>query len=106
MPIKRSRGDYRRVEEYLREISEEIEMESGDKYGNLPHDAQVQVLLDHFFKGIPQYWGSAEDLRDGIRVSRQIGEWNVRVDTITRRGRSSKIIRDAKTGRIRKWVKE
>jgi len=104
--MPRPRGDYSRIDEYLEDIDTDIEFEYGEKYDDLEPQDQRQVLLDHFFKGLPQYTGSAEELRDGINYGRKTGDFTVRVDTMTRRGREYTIIRDKETGRIKQWVKE
>lgn len=107
--VRTSSGDYSRVEEYLADIEEEIRDEWGEDYDNLDRETQTQVLLEWFFKGIPQYHGSAEDMRDGLAHVRGRGRQptlDVRVGRITRRGHTYKVIRDARTGRIRQWVKD
>lgn len=108
--VRQNTGDYSRIEEYLIEIADEIEMEEGEPYEDLPKARQTQVILDHFFKGIPQYWGSADNVRQGISAtlgggvsSRVLG---VKVGYINRRGHTYRVIRDANTGKIRQWVKE
>lgn len=98
----RERGDYSRAEEYLEEIEEQIEFEYGQPFNKLPREAQTQAVLDHFFKGIGQYWDSANRLRVGMRAAGSTGGLPIRVSSI--RGR--RVIRDAKTGRFRQWVKE
>ena len=105
MPRRRT-GDYDRVEDALEDIKEDVEFEYGEKYEDLEARDQRQVLLDHFFKGLPQYSESAEDMRRGLAYTKETGESKVTVDTITRRGREYRIIRDNETGRIRQWVKE
>ena len=105
MPRGRT-GDYSRVEDALQDISEDVEFEYGEKYADLEARDQRQVLLDHFFKGLPQYSESAEDMRQGLAYLHETGESKVRVDTITRRGHEYRIIRDNETGRIRQWVRE
>ena len=105
MPRRRTGGDYSRVEDALEDIKEDVEFEYGEKYEDLDARDQRQVLLDHFFKGLPQYTESAEDMRRGLAYTKETGESKVTVDTITRRGREYRIIRDNETGRIRQWVK-
>jgi hypothetical protein len=105
MPRERT-GDYSRVDEALEDIKEDVEFEYGDKYENLDASDQKQVLLDHFFRGLPQYEKSADDMRRGLKYSKETGEGHVSVDTITRRGHEYRVIRDAKSGRIRQWVRE
>jgi len=105
MPRGRT-GDYSRVEDALEDIKEDVEFEYGEKYEDLEARDQRQVLLDHFFKGLPQYSESAEDMRQGLAYLHETGESKVRVDTITRRGHEYRIIRDTETGRIRQWVRE
>lgn len=104
MPRERT-GDYSRVDDALEDIKEDIEFEYGDKYENLDASDQKQVLLDHFFRGLPQYEQSADDMRRGLKYSKETGESHVSVDTITRRGHDYRIIRDSKSGRIRQWVR-
>ena len=105
MPRRRT-GDYERVDEAISDINEDIEFEYGEKYEDLEPEDQRQALLDYFFKGLPQYRGSAEDMRQGLAYLHETGESKVRVDTITRRGHEYQIIRDNETGRIRQWVRE
>ena len=100
------KGDYSRVEDYLSDIEPDIEFEYDNKYEDLEREEQRQVLLDHFFKGLPQYYESAEEMREGLEYARATGEMRVRVDRITRRGRIYRIIRDTESGRIRQWVRE
>ncbi len=108
--VRTSTGDYSRIEEYIMEIADQIEMEQGERYEDLDKETQTQVILDHFFRGIPQYWNSADNVRAGIAhtvgggvTSRQLG---VKVGRIVRRGRTYRVIRDAQTGRIRQWVSD
>jgi hypothetical protein len=105
MPRGRT-GDYSRVEEALEEIKEDIEFEYGKPYGDLTHREQRQVLLDHFFKGLPQYRGSAEEMREGLGYAERTGEPKIRVDVLKIKGKEHRIIRDSKTGRFRQWIKE
>jgi len=105
MPRERRTGDYSRVDEALEDIKDDVEFEYGEKYEDLPAQDQRQVLQDHFFRGLPQYRESAEDMRRGLKYSRETGEGKVSVDTFDLRGKSHKVIRDAKTGRFRQWVR-
>jgi len=86
MPKKRI-GDYERADDYLSEHELDIEFEYGKPYNELEPEQQTQCILDIFFKGVEDYRESAEELRDGINFSRATGEFHVKVDTITRRGR-------------------
>lgn len=105
--VRTRHGDYSRVEEYLQEIADDIEMETGEKFEDLDRESQIQTLLEHFFRGIPQYWQSAEDMRDGIiYTQRHRGAVNVTVGRIHRRGHTYRVVRDGQTGRIRQWVRE
>jgi len=104
----REKGDYSRAEEYLEEIKEQIEYENGGTpYSELSKEEQVQSILDHFFKGIPQYWGSARSLRVGMQRAQAGIIAPVKISRIMfRGGRKSICVRDAKTGRFKQWVKE
>lgn len=102
--MRREKGDYSRAEEYMESIGEQIEFEWGTPYKDLSKEEQVQAILDHFFKGIPQYYGSARSLRQGITAT-QTGLFQGTPIKISRI-RHHIAIRDAKTGRFKKWVKE
>lgn len=102
---KHRRGDYDRVDDYLGTISSDIEFEYGKPYNKLDRQDQREVLLDHFFKGLPQYEKSAEELRIGIAEAR-VGESNISVDTISFHGHDHRVIRDTKSGRFKQWVRE
>jgi hypothetical protein len=105
---RRATGDYERVEQALEEeeIREEIKAEYGGYFEDLSARDQRQALLDVFFRSEPYYLQSAEDMREGLRYSKETGISLVRVDSIKVRGKEHRIIRDSKTGRIRQWVKE
>ncbi|RLG01269.1 MAG: hypothetical protein DRN49_01620, partial [Thaumarchaeota archaeon] len=60
--MPRKKGDYRRVEEELRRIEEDIEFEYGKPFDELSYSEKKQVLLDHFFHGLPEYKESARDM--------------------------------------------
>ena len=106
MRSRKKRSDYSRVDEALSRISEDIEFEmEGKTYGELDEADQRSVLLDHFFNGNPQYTSSAEDMRIGLEAYQSGSPSEISVDQITRRGINFRVIRDAKTGRIRHWVK-
>jgi hypothetical protein len=98
-------GDYSRVDEALQDIQEDIEFEYGEKYERLEARDQRQVLLDHFFKGLPQYRESAEDMRRGLAYEKETGETKVSVSTVKVRGHEHRVIRGS-DGRFRQWVKE
>lgn len=106
----RPRGDYSRVEEYLAEIEEQVEIEQGLPYSELEPDEQRQTLLEHFFRGIPQYEPAAEQMRLGLKgivSSRTVhGYMHTRASTITLKGKTHHVVRDTITGRIRQWVRE
>jgi len=104
MPRKAT-GDYERVEEALSELKEDIEFEYGKPYKELERKEQRQALLDYFFKGEFRYTQSAEDMREGLAYMEKTGEAKVYIDTIRLKGFEHRIIRDVKTGKIRKWVK-
>jgi len=100
----REKGDYSRAEEYLEDISDQIEYEYGEPYNKLPREAQVQAILDHFFKGIKEYRPSAVALRVGMGAVKGFGSKFSGVYVSFVRGR--RVIRDEKTGRFKQWVKE
>lgn len=104
MPKFRQKGDYSRAEEYLDEISEEIEFEHGAKFGELSASEQREALLDHFFKGIPQYERSAEQMRRGISITTALKGAITSIGVVNLRGKHHTILRDVKTGRIKKWI--
>jgi len=104
MPRGRT-GDYSRVDEALQDIQDDIEFEYGKKYEDLDRQDQRQVLLDHFFKGLPQYRESAEDMRRGLAYTKRTGEKEVTVSTVKLRGKEHRVIRGS-DGRFRQWVKE
>jgi hypothetical protein len=105
MPRPRKAGDYSRVDDALQDIRDEIEFEYGEKYENLDATDQRQVLLDHFFKGLPSYRESAEDMREGLAYQKETGESHVSVSTVRLRGKEHRVIRGS-DGRFKQWVKE
>jgi len=104
--VRRTRGDYERAEEEIEQIEEEIEQEYGRKYDELEPHEQRQLILDHFFKGLPEYWDSAEELRQGIASLREEKLPRFELQHITRKGKTYRIIRDTKTGRFKRWIRE
>jgi hypothetical protein len=102
-------SDYNRVEDHISQITPDIEFEYGKSWDDLTNSEKEEVLLDHFFKGIPEYKNSAKDMRIGLTQveNRPIGgAREIRVSHITRRGHNYTVIRDSKTGKIRQWVRE
>jgi len=103
----RQKGNYERAEEYLEEIDDDIEFEYGAPYSQLSEDDKKQAILEHFFKGLPQYDGSARDLRDGIHYTSTTREPEISIDRVNfrygERTVQRRVVRGA-DGRFRKWV--
>lgn len=99
----RRKSSYERAEEYIEEIDTEIEFEYGKPYAELSRSDQKQAILEHFFKGLPQYDQSARDLRDGIEYSRIAKGEEVTISRIKFSYGERRVVRGT-DGRFRKWV--
>lgn len=104
-------SDYSRIEDYISTIDDQIEFETGNRWDDLSPTEKEDVLLSHFFKGLPQYRSSAHQLRIGLDeiegrpLDTKGAGMEYNVDTITRGGKKYTVLRNP-NGRIRRWVRE
>jgi hypothetical protein len=103
--------DPQRIDEAIEDIEPEIEWEYGKPYGKLTEPEKEEVINNHFFIRNPNVRRSHPQASRELRITLdayrggEISGRDVRVTTIHRSGRSYRVIRDAKTGRIRQWVR-
>lgn len=103
--------DPERLDDEIESIEPDIEWEYGKPYNELTPQQKEEVINDHFFISNPAIRKSHPIASREIRVTLdayrggEISSQPVRVTYIRRGAKSYRVIRDAKTGRIKQWVR-